>query len=43
LGVRVKGSLLDEGLRTAGLRDCLGSGMTRHTLADAAVALIVYA
>jgi len=43
LGVRVKGSVLAEGLRRAGLRDCLGSGMTRHMLADAAEALIVYA
>ena len=43
LGVRVKGSVLAEGLRSAGLRDCLGSGMTRHRLADAAEALIVYA
>lgn len=36
LGVRVKGSLLAEALRKAGLRDCLGSRMTRHMLADAA-------
>jgi hypothetical protein len=43
LGVRVKGSLLAEGLRRAGLRDCLGGRMTRHALADAAEALIAYA
>lgn len=43
LGVRVKGSVLAEGLRKAGLRDRLGSGMSRHALADAAEALIVYA
>ena len=43
LGVRVKGSVLAEGLRKAGLRDLLGSGMSRHALADAAEALIVYA
>jgi hypothetical protein len=43
LGVRVKGSVLAEALRRAGLRDCLGSGMTRHALADAAEALLVYA
>ena len=42
LGVRVKGSVLAEGLRKAGLRDRLGSGMSRHALADAAEALIVY-
>jgi hypothetical protein len=44
LGVRVKGSVLAEALRKAGLRDRLGSGMSRaHALADAAEAMIVYA
>jgi hypothetical protein len=43
LGVRVKGSVLAEGLRRAGLRECLGGRMTRHGLADAAEALIAYA
>ena len=43
MGVRVKGSVLAEALRRAGLRGYLGSGMTRHALADAAEALLVYA
>jgi hypothetical protein len=44
LGVRVKGSVLAEALRKAGLRDRLGSGMSRaHALADATEAMIVYA
>jgi hypothetical protein len=43
LGVRVRGTVLAEALRRAGLRNCLGSGMTRHALADAAEALLVYA
>jgi hypothetical protein len=43
IGAKVKGSTLAEALRKAGLRDNLGSGMTRHTLADAAEALIAYA
>jgi hypothetical protein len=42
-GTRVKGSLLAEGLRRAGLRSYVPSRATRHTLADAAEALIVYA
>lgn len=42
LGVRVKGSVLAEALRKAGLRDSLGSRMSRHALADAAEALIAY-
>ena len=41
--MKVKGSVLAEALRKAGLRECLGSGMSRHGLADAAEALIVYA
>jgi hypothetical protein len=43
VGTKVKGSVLAEALRKAGLRHCLGSGMSRHALADAAEALIVYA
>ena len=43
VGVRVKGTVLAEALRRAGLREILGSGMSRHALADAAEALLVYA
>ena len=43
LGTKVKGSVLAEALRKAGLRECLPSGMSRHGLADAAEALMVYA
>jgi hypothetical protein len=43
LGIKVKGSILAEALRKAGLRECLPSRMSRHSLADAAEALIVYA
>jgi len=43
VGARLKGSILAEALRKAGLRDSLGSRMSRHELADAAEALIVYA
>lgn len=42
-GTRVKGSLLAEGLRRSGLRPYVPSRATRHMLADAAEALIVYA
>jgi hypothetical protein len=42
-GAKVKGSLLAEGLRRAGLRPYIPSRTTRHMLADAAEALIVYA
>jgi hypothetical protein len=42
-GAKVKGSILAEALRKAGLREYLPSRMTRHLLADAAEALIVYA
>lgn len=42
-GAKVKGSLLAEGLRRAGLRLHVPSRTTRHMLADAAEALIVYA
>ncbi len=43
LGTKVKGDVLAEALRKAGLREQLPSGMTRHLLADASEALIVYA
>lgn len=43
VGTKVKGALLAEALRRAGLRECLPSRMSRHELADAAEALIVYA
>lgn len=42
VGVKVKGSVLAEALRKAGLRECLGFRMSRHELADAAEALLVY-
>lgn len=42
LGVKVKGSVLAEALTKAGLRKCLGSRMSRHELADAAEALLLY-
>jgi hypothetical protein len=41
-GGRARGDVLAQALRRAGLRACLGSGMTRHRLADAAEALLVY-
>ena len=43
LGVRAKGNVLAQALRDAGLREYLPSRMTKHALADAAEALIVYA
>ena len=42
-GAKVKGTVLAEALKKAGLREYLPSRMTRHMLADAAEALIVYA
>jgi len=42
-GAKVKGSVLAEAFKKAGLREHLPSRMARHTLADAAEALIVYA
>lgn len=42
-GAKVKGKVLAEALKKAELRDYLPSRMTRHALADAAEALIVYA
>jgi hypothetical protein len=43
LGTKVKGSVLAEALKKAKLREYLPARMTRHMLADAAEALIVYA
>lgn len=42
-GTKVKGSALAEALRRAGLREHLASRMSKHALADAAEALLVYA
>jgi hypothetical protein len=42
-GAKVKGTVLAEAIKKAGLREYLPSRMTRHMLADAAEALIVYA
>lgn len=42
-GAKVKGDMLAEALKKAGLRDYLPSRMSRHMLADAVEALIVYA
>jgi len=42
-GAKVRGSLLAEGLRRAGLRQYIPSGVSSHELADAAEALVVYA
>lgn len=41
-GAKVKGTVLAEALRKAGIRGFLPSRMTKHMLADAAEALIVY-
>ena len=41
--MKVKGHVLAQALKKAGLRERLPSRMSRHTLADAAEALIVYA
>lgn len=43
VGIKVKGSILCQALKRAGLRDELPSRMSTHTLADAAEALLVYA
>ena len=40
---KVKGKMLGEALKRAGLRGCLPSRMNQHAFADAAEALIVYA
>jgi hypothetical protein len=42
LGGRARSDVLAQALRKAELRPCLGSGMTKHRLADAAEALLVY-
>lgn len=42
-GTKVKGSVLAKAIRKAGLREYMPSRMTRHLLADAAEALVVYA
>lgn len=42
-GAKVKGSILAEAFKKAGLREHMPSRMTRHMLADAAEALTVYA
>jgi len=42
-GTKVKGSTLAAAIKKTGLRDHLPSRMTRHMMADAAEALIVYA
>ncbi|MEM3673240.1 MAG: ribonuclease III family protein [Candidatus Bathyarchaeia archaeon] len=42
-GVKVKGSILAQAFRKAGLRESLGSRIDSHALADAVEALIVYA
>jgi Na+-transporting NADH:ubiquinone oxidoreductase subunit NqrF len=42
-GAKVKGKVLAEAIRKAGLREYLPSRMTSHMLADAAEALMVYA
>ena len=43
VGKKVKGEILAEAIKKAGLRNQLPPKMTRHTLADTAEALIVYA
>jgi len=43
IGAKVKGTMLAEALKKAGLREHMPSRMTSHRLADAAEALIVYA
>jgi hypothetical protein len=43
VGTKVKGRLLAEAFKKAGLRKLLPSGINRHKQADAAEALIVYA
>jgi hypothetical protein len=42
-GTKVKGTILAEAIKKAGLRNYLPSRMTRHKMADAAEALIIYA
>jgi len=42
-GARVKGAVLAEAFKNAGLREHMTSRVSSHTMADAAEALIVYA
>ena len=42
-GAKVRGSILAKAIKKAGLRNYLPSRMTRHIMADAGEALIVYA
>ena len=42
-GAKVKGTTLAEALRKAGLRTSLPSRIDRHTISDAAEAVVVYA
>jgi hypothetical protein len=42
-GAKVRGSILANAIKKAGLRSYLPSRMTRHIMADAGEALIVYA
>jgi hypothetical protein len=42
-GAKVKGTILAEALRKAGLRTLLPSRIDRHTISDAAEAIVVYA
>jgi hypothetical protein len=42
-GAKVKGSLLAKAFRRAGLREYMPSRVSRHFLADAAEAIMVYA
>ncbi|MEM0313088.1 MAG: ribonuclease III family protein [Candidatus Bathyarchaeia archaeon] len=42
-GAKVKGNILAEAFRRAGLREYMPKRVTRHMLADAAEALMVYA
>lgn len=42
VGVKVKGNILAEALRRSGLREHVSSGMSRHDLADAVEALLIY-
>lgn len=42
-GAKVKGRVLSEAFKKAGLREYMPSRITKHILADAAEALVVYA
>ena len=42
VGVKVKGNILAEALRRSGLREHVPSRMSRHGLADAVEALLIY-